>query len=318
VSAQPAPSSSSLRVEVISCVLEESAVDVSEMLAIARAELAPRALGARETDADGAPLLRVDACHDGYLLLRSLKPLGAERRIALHDVSVEQRPRVAALALAELVVVALTQSSAAPTPPPPPVAAQPGRPAPARPLPLPDWSTASAVPERRPPTLGVGLEVRLFTDSVSFSYGPRLEFSLPYFELALLALFSRTREELGEYRTGVVALSPSYPFFRSRTRAQVALSIGADVGVSWGSARPYEPSYGGATLGSSLFASGFAQLGLSGPFSERTFGRMALLGGYSMGVHARELSDEGEAASRPRASTQGPMVSLALGLAWAM
>src|SRR5688572_14571012 len=109
LAAQPAPSPSSLRVEVISCVLEESAVDVSEMLAIARAELAPRALGAREGDADGAPLLRVDACHDGYLLLRSLKPLEPERRVALHDVPVEQRPRVAALALAELVIVALTQ-----------------------------------------------------------------------------------------------------------------------------------------------------------------------------------------------------------------
>jgi hypothetical protein len=316
--AQPPPSPSSLRVEVISCVLEESAVDVSEMLAIARAELAPRGLGAREGDADGAPLLRVDACHDGYLLLRSLKPLGAERRIALHDVPAEQRPRVAALALAELVIVTLTQppEAAAATPAEVPAAPQPV--VASRPLPFPDWSAASSAPERRPPTLGVALEVRLFTDSLTLSYGPHLELSLPYFELSLLGLFSHQREELGEYRTGVVALSPSYPFFRSRTRVQVALSIGADLGITWGSAQPYQASYGDASAGRSAFVSGFAQLALSGPFSERTFGRLGILGGYAMGVHARQLEGDGEAASRPQASTQGPFASLVLGLAWTM
>jgi hypothetical protein len=315
LAAQASPSS--LRVEVISCVLEESAVDVSEMLAIARAELAPRELGAREGDADGAPLLRVDACHDEHLLLRSLKPLGPERRIALHDVPAEQRPRVAALALAELVIVTLAQ----PAPPPtqaPATAAAPPKPVASRPdrQPLPAWAPVEQTPEARPLTLGLGAEVRLFTDTVDFSYGPRVELSLRHLDLALFGLFARQAADLGEYRTGVVALSPSYALFRSRTRAEFAIALGADIGVSWLEAEPYDPTWGEGKHGARPYAAGFGQLELRGPLSQRTYGRLAVLGGYGYGVDSRQHETDG--SSRLEATTRGPFASFVLGLAWAM
>jgi hypothetical protein len=311
--AQASPSS--LRVEVISCVLEESAVDVSEMLAIARAELAPRELGQRQGDADGEPLLRVDACHDEHLILRSLKPKGVERRISLHDVPPEQRPRVAALALAEMVIVILTQPAA------PPVAPAPATPPPAAPKPsegaFPDWNPVESAPAQRPNTIGIGAETRLFTDSVGFAYGPHIDLSFRYLELSVMALFGHHRAELGEYRTGVVALSPSYPFFRSRSRAQVSLSIGADLGLTWGSAQPYQDSYGARNDAFAPFVSGFGQFALSGPLTSRTFARIALLGGYAKGVESRQQV-EGSSQGSLQSTTQGPFASLALGLAWAM
>lgn len=307
-------SDSSLRVEVISCVLEESAVDVSEMLAIARAELAPRALGQRPGDADREPLLRVDACHDEYLLLRSLKPVGPERRIALHDVPLEQRPRVAALALAELVIAALSPSPPARSPEAP--ARSPAAPASERPLPFPDWSPVEPEPAPRTRTVGVGGEVRLFTDSLGFHYGPRVDFSFPHLDVSLLALFGSARSALGEYRTGVVAVSPSYALYRSPTRARFDASLGADLGITWGTGQPDKGVEGGSSRALTPFVAGYVQLALSGPLTIHTYARIALLGGYALGARADALPVHGD--ERPKATTQGPFAGLAVGLAWAM
>jgi hypothetical protein len=316
-------SDSALRVEVISCVLEESAVDVTEMLAIARAELAPRELGQRQGERDPEPLLRVDACHDEYLLLRPLRPVGPEQRIALHDVPLEQRPRVAALALAELVVAALAPARAPEVAPPKPAAPPKAEAA----LPFPDWNPVEPEPGQRPRTIGVGAEVRLFTDSLGFSYGPRLDLGFRHLDVSLLGLFGYARTSLGQYRTGAIAISPSYALYRSQTRARFDASLGADLGVTWGSAQPNNSSYGARTQALGPFVAGFVQLALSGPLANHTFARIAVLGGYALGTRAREgmpgardmdPRGESERSVRPEATTQGPFASLVVGLAWAM
>lgn len=308
-------SPSSLRVEVISCVLQEGAVDVTEMLAIARAELAPRELGTRQSDADGEPILRVDACHDEHLILRLLKPPGPERRISLHDVPVEHRPRVAALALAELVIASRAQPESEPAEKAPPKAQTRApseeRASRAQPLAFPDWNPVEERAESHHSKVGVGSEARLFTESMGFTFGPRLDFNFRHLDVSLVALVGRHREDLGQYRVGLIALSPRYALYRSRSKAQFALSIGGEIGFTWGSARPYEDVYGPSTNAFSPFLSGFAQLGLSGPLSVRTYGQIAFTGGYAMGVYARR-------GREVEASTRGPFAGAQLGLAWAM
>lgn len=323
-SSAAAEAPSPLRVEVISCVLEESAVDVSEMLAIARAELAPRSFDRREEDDDGQPLLRVDACHDQYLLLRLLRPEGPERRIALHDVPVEQRPRVAALALAELVIAARAQpasqvresaseSEASEAPAPARPAPAPASPNAARPKPaLPAWTEEPAPPPVERPRIELGPEARLFTKGLAFTLGPRIDARFARADVGLVAVVGAQSGSLGRLRAGLVALNPNLVVFRSRTRAEVALWLGAEVGFSWGRAQPFATRYGPSRNRQAVYASGLAQFVLSGPLSRKTFGRLALVGGYAFsGVRARIEPDV-------EVSTFGPFAALSAGLGWGL
>jgi hypothetical protein len=312
-SEEAGPFASALRVEVISCVLEESAVDVSEMLAIARAELAPHVL-VRADEKNSQPLLRVDACHDERLVLRLLSPEGPEQSIALHDVPPEHRPRVAALALAELVLTARAvgewraeraamgenqsdKSNASPPRRPKPV--QSGV-SPAR---LPDWNAAAAPAPPRP-RLGLGAEARLFIKSTSFCFGPRLLLRLARADLALLGLIGRSHYALGEMYTGVLALNAAVHLWRAAGHVEAAVSLGAEAGVSLGRGEPDLPVYGAATKEWAGFASGFAELTVGGAISNQASMHARLAAGYAYGVEAKS------------AGAMGGFIGLSAGIAW--
>jgi hypothetical protein len=311
-----APFASALRVEVISCVLEESAVDVTEMLAIARAELAPHVL-VRAGEKNSQPLLRVDACHDERLVLRLLSPEGPEQSVALHDVPPEHRPRVAALALAELVLTARAVSEwraerAAKSEPPAEKSAAPPPPAPAP----PDNSASGRLPDWNPPSppaphamrLGFGTEARLFMESLSVSYGPRLTLRLPRVDLVLLGLISRRKVDLGELQTSLIALSAAVHLWRSKGAVDVAVSLGAEIGVSWGKAEPDSATYGLTSDAQAQFASGFGQVTLGGAISDQAYAHAGLAVGYAFGVHAEVDGEE--------LGTRGAFAGLSVGFAW--
>lgn len=317
-----APFASALRVEVISCVLEESAVDVSEMLAIARAELAPHVL-VRAGEKNSQPLLRVDACHDERLVLRLLSPEGPEQSVALHDVPPEHRPRVAALALAELVLTSRAvgewraeraakgettsekprsepASTPAPKPPPPP---------PASAAQLPAWSE-EAPPPRPRKRLGFGAEVRFFPQNVSLTYGPRIVLRLERVDLALLGLIGRRSLDLGTFQFGVVALNTAVHLWRSRSHVEAQVSLGAELGVSWCHGNPNAGANGSPVGEQDLFASGFGQATLGGAISDQASMHAGLAVGYARGVYADY--DDG------RAGIGGAFAGLSLGIVWSL
>jgi hypothetical protein len=318
-----APFTSALRVEVISCVLEDSAVDVSEMLAIARAELAPHVL-VRADEKNSQPLLRVDACHDERLVLRLLSPEGPEQSIALHDVPPEHRPRVAALALAELVLTARTVSEwraerAAKGESPGEKAApsEVARPAPVQATPpaqnassarLPDWN-ATAPTASHGMRLGLGAEARLFIQTLTLSYGPRLILRLASVDLVLLGLISRKQVELGELRTGLVALNAAAHLWRSGGHLDAAVSLGAEVGVTWGRAEPRSTTLGDPARTQAVFASAFAQATLGGAISDQAYAHAGLAVGYALGVSGNDHYGH-------HAGTLGAFAGLSAGFAW--
>jgi hypothetical protein len=310
---------SALRVEVISCVLEESAVDVSEMLAIARAELAPHVL-VRSDEKNSQPLLRVDACHDERLVLKLLSPEGPEQSIALHDVPPEHRPRVAALALAELVLTARTlgewraeraaKSGEGSSERGADEAAQSSTPN-APPARFPDWNANG--PEVRAPyrmRLGFGAEARLFFQGLSVSYGPRVMLRLPRADLVLLGLFCRREVDYGDLSSGVVALNAVVHLWRSTGALDVATSLGLEVGGTWGRAEPRSPSYGERESALTPFLSAFPQLTLGGAISDQAYAHAGLAAGYAFGVRG---NSRGEGAG-----TMGAFVSLSAGFAWSL
>jgi hypothetical protein len=316
----PAQFASALRVEVISCVLEESAVDVSEMLAIARAELAPHVL-VRADEKNSQPLLRVDACHDERLVLKLLSPEGPEQSIALHDVPPEHRPRVAALALAELVLTARTvgewraeraaksgeatgeRASGGSTQDTAQSALS------AR---LPDWNAnGPETSARHPMRLGFGAEARLFCDGLSVGYGARVTLRFTRADLVLLGLFSRKGVDYGELSSGVVAMNSAVHLWRSPGALDFAVSLGLELGASWGRADPRASSFGARETALYPFASAFGQLSLGGAISDQAYAHAILAAGYAaLGVHAKENSDA--------ARTDGAFVSLSAGFGWSL
>ncbi len=320
--AEPAPGSeqraespsfdAALRVEVISCVLEESAVDVSEMLAIARAELAPH-VAVRAGEQNSQPLLRVDACHDERLVLKLLAPEGPEQSIALHDVPPEHRPRVAALALAELVLTARTvgewRAERAAKSEAGAERAQAEAEGAAEAARFPDWNAQGpAAPLPHPMRLGIGVEARLFTDSLSFSYGPRVTLRLARVDLTLLGLVSRRGVPHGTFHTGLVAVNAAVHLWRTSGALDFAISLGAEVGVSWGRAEPNVEKLR-RERSQTPSASVFGQLTLGGAISQQAYAHALLSAGYAVpGVQAHEQSE--------RAGTQGAYVGLSAGFTW--
>jgi hypothetical protein len=229
---------------------------------------------------------------------------------------------VAALALAELVLTARavgewraeraskTESPSSSdklpaTEPAPP--ASPASPSSAR---LPDWNPPAQPAPAHGARLGLGSEVRLFIQSLSFSYGPRLTLRLARVDLVLLGLISRRKVELGELQTGLVALNAAVHLWRSNGPVDVAVSIGAEVGVSWGRAEPRATTIGNARRAEAQFASAFAQLTLGGAISDQAYAHAGLAAGYALGVHAR-VPVSGE-----RAGTLGAFAGLSAGFAW--
>jgi hypothetical protein len=313
-SEEAGPFASALRVEVISCVLEESAVDVSEMLKIARAELAPHVL-VRADEKNSQPLLRVDACHDERLVLRLLSPEGPEQSVALHDVPPEHRPRVAALALAELVLTARAvgewraeRAAMGENPSDKPSAGQPRAPTPvqsgssAR---LPDWNAAAAPAQSRL-RLGLGAEARLFIESMTFSFGPRLFLRLARVDLALLGLIGRRDHPLGELYTVVLAFNTAVHLWRATGPVEAAVSLGAEVGASLGRGEPDTLLYGEPTKEWALFGSGFAELTIGGAITDQASMHARLAAGYAWGVRAE----------RANVGATGGFIGLSAGIAW--
>lgn len=297
LSAQAAP----LIVQLVPCAEGVTTLDVGSLLELLRAELAPREL---RVDVLLEAGLTIDACQTDLLVLRAS---GVEpRRLPLHDVQPALRLRVAALAAAELVFEPDTPGAeSAPTGPPdwdssealPSTAAALSQPAPSAPA----LRDVLAAPRRQPVgRLVIGGETRLFLVVPSVHIGPRAIFMMKRLELSVVTMFGRHEHALGAIRTGLAAAAVQVPVWRKRRRRdELAISVGAELGASWGGGTPsssYQTS-GATRVGPFLAVP--ASLSWGGAPRHSAYLRAELGVGYAYGLTGLA---QGEAV----ATTHGP------------
>jgi hypothetical protein len=126
-------------------------------------------------------------------------------------------------------------------------------------------------------------------------------------DLALLGLISRRGVEHWTLHAGLVALNAAVHLWRSSGTLDFAVSLGGEVGVTWGRSEPKLPRLG-TTRRQAPMASVFGQLTLGGAISEQAYAHAVLAAGYALGVHAK--------ADGERSGTRGAFVGLSAGFAW--
>jgi hypothetical protein len=298
-----------VHVQLAVCEVGAPAWDTQQMLEIVRVEIAPRTLVLEQTERAGA--LWVDACDPNRLVLRVPPQL---REMPLDDVPAQLKPRVAALALAELAAGARIESPAPePTPEPPTEAARAPVPPPARSQQVRVVQETARSPGRVTHTetwLGLGPEGRVFFYEPGPSFGPRLTLALRHLEVGIVALLGRQAAAAGDVSTGVVAGAVDVPFWWAKHAPDLSVAAGGELGVTWASAQLRDAQGDQARGTHALFASGLLRLSWGGRVARSAYAQVAWALGYARGLNAR-------AQERIAASTHGPFMAMTATIAWA-
>jgi hypothetical protein len=296
-----------IAVQITACDHGAPAWDTQQMLGIVRVEIAPRELAT----GDGPSWLVIDACDPSRLLLRYQR--GKEpvvRVMPLDDVPPDLKPRVAALAIAEL---ASGNDVAADTPPAAPEqSAPPKKPRPRRRvvvieqelLPKPE------PPQRTHTWLGLGAEGRVFFSEPGPNFGPRLTLALRYVQLGVVGLLGRQTVAAGDVSTGIAAGALDIPFWRPERAPGVSIAAGGELGVTWARGTLRDGDSNVATGKDAFFASALMRLNWGGRVARTAYAQVAWAVGYARGLHALA---EGNLA----ASTHGGFATMAVTIAWA-
>jgi hypothetical protein len=297
----------SIAVQIMACDQGVPAWDTQQMLGIVRVEIAPRELAT----GDSPSWLVIDACDPSRLLLRYQR--GSEpvlQVMPLDDVPPELKPRVAALAIAELASGNDVATDAAP--PAPEQSAQPVARRPRRRvvvieqelLPKPEQ------PKRTDTWLGLGAEGRVFFSEPGPSFGPRLTLALRYVQLGVVGLLGRQTVAAGDVTTGVAAAALDIPFWRPQRAPGVSIAAGGELGVTWAKGTLRDAESKVARGKDAFFASALMRLNWGGRVARTAYAQVAWAVGYARGLHALA---EGNLA----ASTHGGYATMTVTIAWA-
>lgn len=273
---------------------------LTAMLDLARAELGG-GLVQLPAPAPGELAITQD-CATGDLELSRTGSTLATQHVRLSDVPPELRARVAALALSEYALStagALKPKSAADAKPdgsaPPPRR---------RPLQLdPELLPKPDVALEPPRTWTLGPEVRLFALKPSLAFGGRTSFIRGRVEWSAFGLFQRHSHALGTVGVGVFGLGLSGMLAQHQGSTDVALSMGGELGVTWGKgdSRGSEPdNYALRPYGALM-----TWVSLGWRVGERSVTRAQLGAGYAVGIEA-QVQGQGLATSG------GPLITLVL------
>ena len=293
-----------VNVQMLPCANSAAGWDKQQMLEIVRVEISPKQLALPDPSVQA--VLLVDACDPNRLVLRDQTgPQPVVRELWLDDVPNDLRPRVAALAVAELA----SNHLSAPQPKPSPVAK------------LTTKVRAKLVLERellpRPPAskyteawLGLSAEGRVFLTEVGPNFGPRLTWAVRHVELGVVTLVGRQTAAAGTVSTGVLAAAMDYPFWRSMRARDVSLAAGGELGMTWAKGKLLDAGVE-QTSGAQkrVFAAGLMRLNWGGQVAPTTYAQIAWALGYSQGLNASVMR-------RKEATTHGPFVAMTATIAW--
>jgi hypothetical protein len=299
--------SETVTVQIDACEAGAPAWDTQQMLGIVRVEIAPRQLAAGA--GPDPSWLVVDACDPSRLLLRYQR--GAEavvQEMPLDDVPLELKPRVAALAIAELATGA---SAAAPAVPAPPAPAPPPRPRTTRRPMFDDELLPKPEPPARTETwFGMGAEGRVFFTEPGPSFGPRLTLALRYLQFGMIGLLGRQTVAAGDVTTGVAAGAIDLPLWRPKRAPGVSVAAGGEMGVTWAKGMLRSDPTKVARDDRAFFAAGLARLNWGGRVARNSYAQVAWSLGYARGLHAY-------AERKLAASTHGGFAAMTVTIAWA-
>lgn len=276
-----------LSVHIAACATDEQALELDALLELLGAEIAPRELLLVGPQRNAN--LMIDGCQADELVLSRSGDEPRLSRLALHDVLPALRPRVAALAAAELVFTSDGQPTPTPREPPanPELAAKASASAlsPSAPSAAGESDQAPRTRQAPPGRLAVGGETRLFFTAQSLHFGPRAVFSMKHSELSLFALFGRQSHVLGEVRTGLSALGLQVPIWQvRRKRAELTISLGGELGISWGGGTPSSSYQTSGTTRVGPFAALPVRLALGGAPRRSAYLRAEVGVGYAYGL----------------------------------
>jgi hypothetical protein len=296
-------------VEITRCEGGTPGWDEQQMLAIVRVEIAPRQLATAES---GANALVIDACDPSRLLLRYKRGAEAvEHVMPLDDVPVELKPRVAALAIAELAGGADALTPPAPPAREPAPAPPPPRPRRRQPISFDEELLAKPEPPARTDTwLGLGAEGRVFFSEPGPSFGPRLTLALRYVQIGIVGLLGRQTVAAGDVTTGVAAAALDIPLWRPLRTPGVSIAAGGELGVTWAKGKLRDEQESVTSGNAATFASALMRLNWGGRVARSAYAQVAWALGYARGMHAR-------AEGRLAASTHGGFVTMTVTIAWA-
>jgi hypothetical protein len=286
-------------VSLEACSQGDPSLDVAAMLDLARAELGG-GLVELQTPVPGE-LAIIQDCATGDLDLSRTGSTLPPQHVRLSDVPSQLRARVGALAFSEY---ALSPSEALK-----PESEEPAKPAqsPARrrlvldPELLPKESAGAAAPPR---TWTLGPEARLFVMLPSVALGGRSSFIRGRVEWSAFGLFQKHSHALGVVSVGVFGLGLAGVLAQHQARVKLALSLGAELGTTWGKGKARE---GTTDYALRPYGALLAWISLTWAMGERTVGLLQLGVGYALGVEAQV---QGESL----ATSGGPLTTIALTL----
>jgi hypothetical protein len=316
--------SEAVRVQIVPCDAGAPAWDTQQMLEIVRVEISPRPLVMVDASAEGA--LLVDACDASRLVLRDQRSAPpVVREMPLDDVPAQLKPRVAALAVAELASGASLEAPE-PEPAEPAKSRVAARRAAVRSRPPIDNEMPPKLesPKHTQPWLGLGPEGRVFLLEPGPNFGPRLTLALRRVELGLLALLGRQDVAAGTVSTGVVAAAADIPFWRARRARDVSIAAGAELGITWAKGKLRDSESDRARGQAAPFLAALVRLNWGGRVAQTAYAQVAWALGYAKGLNARVSEPRSDANQaivvidrQTVASTHGPFAAMSVTVAWA-
>lgn len=299
--AATAVASDALSVLFVECREQaQPALDKAALLDLLRVELMPRQVQEVATS-EGAGIV-VDACVNQLVSFR-LPSEQRGRSVSLTEVEPALRPRLLALALAELVRPEL------PLPPPLAASAQLSPP----PAPPADGELPPALqprpqvevklPARR--WFGMGVDSRLFGNPRTLMFGPRMTLVLSRYELGALVTLGSNSNADGSVQTGLSALAAGYPLLQRRGAVDAKLVAATELGLTWGQGTKLD---GEVTTRFAPFAAALARASLGTGLFDWAYLQLSLLGGFAQGMIALGYN-------QAMTSSHGPFVGVSLELA---
>jgi hypothetical protein len=301
------------------CPEAPNALDLPSFLALAAAELAPRAL---ELVREGVGEIQVSqACDSSTLTLvisftavgAQVDPTPSSSLVPLADVDPTLHARVAALALATRLDEAAQAATDTGADSAPPLQTRPTTRAPTAGRPeLPQAPSEPPHEHFGPDALRLlmAAEMRVFFVAPRPAFGARMSLGAGRFDGGLVGLFSRREVALGSLRTGLVAAGLSYVAWRSARLPGFSLDVGAEAGVTWGRGQaPPSRTTGHRVEYGHTGPSPFGSLGISLSAESVTPRGTDLRASFQAGwAYGLGLRDDGQLAL----STNGPYAGLSL------